>query len=124
MNLLKTLVAWGSVAVNWLKRFFKYVWGLIKSYWPYMKKFLKELLVSFVEIIILDGRQSGGSEMIDALRESRPDEILEDIHGMVSIAVNDDGSIGRVSDIDAQANEEDQYDLMAQRNNGIIRING
>lgn len=125
MNLLQKLVAWGRVALNWLKHFIKYVWGLIKSYWPKLKELAKELLTEYGEVILLDGRVSGGAQMLKALKDARPDEIsLDDIFGLVSIAVNRDGTIGKVSEIDATTQEEDRYDVMSQQNNGILRING
>lgn len=125
MNLLQKLVAWGRVALNWLKHFIKYVWGLIKSYWPKLKELAKSLLTEYGEVILLDGRVSGGAQMLKALKESRPEEIsIDDIFGLVSLAVNSDGTIGKVSQIDATTQEEDNYDFLAQQNNGILRING
>lgn len=125
MNLLQKLVAWGRVALNWLKHFITYVWGLIKSYWPKLKELAKSLLTEYGEVILLDGRVPGGAQMLQALKESRPEELSsDDIFGLVSLAVNRDGTIGKVSQIDATTQEEDNYDLLAQQNNGILRING
>ena len=67
MNYLIQLIQqWAQVAYNWLKNFLKIVWGFIQSYWPKLKNLLKEWLQEYIEVVVLDGRETGGREMIKA----------------------------------------------------------
>lgn len=125
MNILIQLIQqWAQVASNWLKNFLKIVWGFIQSYWPKLKNLLKEWLREFIEVVVLDGRESGGREMIKALMDAKPSEIsLEDIYGLVTLGVTNNKSIAKVGDLEAEVQQQDQYDNMAHQNNGILRIN-
>lgn len=125
MNYLIQLIQqWAQVAYNWLKNFLKIVWGFIQSYWPKLKDLLKEWLQEYIEVVVLDGRESGGREMIKALMDARPTEIsLEDIYGLVTLGVTSNNSIAKVGDLEAEVQQQDQYDAMAHKNNGIVRIN-
>lgn len=123
-NLVQLIVEWSRVAYNWLKNFLKIVWGLIQSYWSKLKSLLKEWLQEFSEVIVLDGRLAGGREMLKALQEARPSEIsLDDISGLVTLGITDNKTIAKVGNIEAEVQQQDQYDAMAQQNNGILRIN-
>lgn len=122
-NLIQIIKAWAKVAYNWLKHFFKIVWGVIQSYWPKIKAFIKEWLVEYFEVIILDGRESGGNEMIEALTTTCPIEI-DDIYGLVTLGITADKSIAKVTDLEAETQYQDQYDTMSHGSNGILRING
>lgn len=125
MNYLIQLIQqWAQVAYNWLKNFLKIVWGFIQSYWPKLKNLLKEWLQEYIEVVVLDGRETGGREMIKALMDAKPSEIsLEDIYGLVTLGVTSNKSIAKVGDLEAEVQQQDQYDAMAHKNNGIVRIN-
>lgn len=124
-NLVQLIVEWASAAYNWLQNFLKIVWGFIQSYWPKLQSLLKEWLIKCVEVIVLDGRESGGREMLRALVEARPSEVKEkDIYGLVTLGINSNKSISKVGDLEAEVQQQDQYDAMAHQHNGILRING
>lgn len=124
-KLIQQIVSWAQVAYNWLKNFFRIVWGYIKSLWPKLKTAVKEWIKEAKEVIILDGRESGGHEMLQALRNERPVDIsIDDISNLVALVVNSNNSIAKVNDLEAEIQEHDQYDTMAQQSNGILRING
>lgn len=123
-RLLNLVKQWARIAYNWLKNFVKVVWGLIKSYWPKLKEFLKDWIQQFKEVIILDARESGGRSIIEKLQEERPTELAsENLDGLVSLGISDAGIV-KVSDLEATTQETDQYDSMSHENNGILRING
>jgi|GEM_PF-3457704 hypothetical protein len=124
LNLIQLIQQWAQVAYNWIKNFLKIVWGFIQSYWPKLKSLLKEWLEEYIEVVVLDGREIGGREMIKTLTEARPSEIsLEDIYGLVTLGVTSSNSIAKVGDLEAEVQQQDQYDSMAHQNNGILRIN-
>lgn len=124
-KLIQQIVSWAQVAYNWLKNFFRIVWGYIKSLWPKLKAVVKEWLKEFKEVIILDGRETGGREMLEALRNARPTDIsIDDVLGLVTLVVDGNNNIAKVNDLEAEIQEQDQYDTMAQQSNGILRING
>ena len=124
LNLIQLIQQWAQVAYNWIKNFLKIVWGFIQSYWPKLKSLLKEWLEEYNEVVVLDGREIGGREMIKTLTEARPSEIsLEDIYGLVTLGVTSSNSIAKVGDLEAEVQQQDQYDSMAHQNNGILRIN-
>lgn len=124
-KLIQQIVSWAQVAYNWLKNFFRIVWGYIKSLWPKLKAVVKEWLKEFKEVIILDGRETGGREMLEALRNARPIDIsIDDVLGLVTLVVDGNNNIAKVNDLEAEIQEQDQYDTMAQQSNGILRING
>lgn len=123
-NLILLIQQWAQVAYNWVKNFLKIVWGFIQSYWPKLKNLLKEWLQEYIEVVVLDGRELGGREMIKALMDAKPSEIsLGDIYGLVTLGVTSNNSIAKVGDLEAEVQQQDQYDAMAHKNNGIIRIN-
>lgn len=123
-NLILLIQQWAQVAYNWVKNFLKIVWGFIQSYWPKLKNLLKEWLQEYIEVVVLDGRELGGREMIKALMDAKPTEIsLGDIYGLVTLGVTSNNSIAKVGDLEAEVQQQDQYDAMAHKNNGIIRIN-
>ena len=124
LNLIQLIQQWAQVAYNWIKNFLKIVWGFIQSYWPKLKSLLKEWLEEYIEVVVLDGREIGGREMIKTLTEARPSEIsLEDIYGLVTLGVTSSNSIAKVGDLEPEVQQQDQYDSMAHQNNGILRIN-
>ena len=124
LNLIQLIQQWAQVAYNWIKNFLKIVWGFIQSSWPKLKSLLKEWLEEYIEVVVLDGREIGGREMIKTLTEARPSEIsLEDIYGLVTLGVTSSNSIAKVGDLEAEVQQQDQYDSMAHQNNGILRIN-
>ena len=124
-NLILLITEWAKVAYNWLKNFLKFFWGLIQSYWPKLKGLLKEWLLEYAEVIILDGREKGGREMLEILTKMRPSDIkIDDIYDIVTLGVKNNNSIAKVGNIEAQTQQQDQYDSMAHQNNGILRING
>lgn len=126
MGLIEKLISWASNAYNWLKNFFKRLWGFIVGWWSKLKDFVKESLREFIEVVILDQREQGGAELVEAIRESQPNTVtIDDIdNGLVAVKVNQNGTIGKVESLQAETQQEDQYDRMAAQNNGILRING
>ena len=124
-NLVRLISQWAQVALNWIKNFLRIIWGFIQSYWPKLKSLLKEWLKEYSEVIILDGRESGGRELLKTLINSRPSEIsIADIYGLVTLGITSNNSIAKVGDLEAEVAQQDQYDAMAHQNNGILRING
>lgn len=126
MNLLQKLVNWARQAYNWLKNFLKKWWGRIVSWWSRLKTWLKECIQRFKEIVLLDAREDGGRELIEAIQEAQPNTVtIDDIdNGPVAVSVNYDNTIARVDSHEAQVQQLDQYDSMQAQNNGILRING
>ena len=124
-NLILLITEWAKVAYNWIKNFLKFFWGLIQSYWPKLKSLLKDWLLEYAEVIILDGRENGGREMLEILTKTRPSDIkIDDIYNIVTLGIKNNNSIAKVGNIEAQTQQQDQYDSMAHQNNGILRING
>lgn len=124
-NLILLIAEWAKVAYNWIKNFLKFIWGLIQSYWPKLKSLLKEWLLEYVEVIILDGREKGGREMLEILTKLRPTDVkIDDIYDVVTLGLKTNNSIAKVGNIEAQTQQQDQYDSMSHQNNGILRING
>ena len=116
---------WARDAYNWLKNFLKIVWGYIQSYWPKIKELVKEWLSEYLEVIILDGRESSGRHFLEALKEERPSELTDaDLDGVVTLSITENNSIAKVADITATTQQEDQYDNMVHQHNGILRIKG
>lgn len=132
MTLFEKIAAWVSIAWNWLNRFFKRLWGWIKSWWSKLRTFVVDALKEFIEVVILDRRQQGGRELWEQIQIAQPkthtlDEIdnrIDNPESKIALSINSDGSIEKVENLDAQAQERDQYDALADENNGIIRING
>lgn len=126
MNLLQKLVNWARQAYNWFKNFLKKLWGRIVSWWSRLKTWLKECIQRFKEIVLLDAREDGGRELIEAIQEAQPNTVtIDDIdNGPVAVSVNYDNTIARVDSHEAQVQQLDQYDSMQAQNNGILRING
>lgn len=78
-----------------------------------------------IEVIILDGREKGGREMLNILKQARPAEIkIDDIYDIVTLGLKNNKLIAKVGNLDAKAQQEDQYDSMVHKSNGILRING
>ncbi len=79
-----------------------------------------------MEVVILDRRQQGGRELVDAIRQQQPNTVkIDDIdNGLVAVDINNDGTIGKMESLNAQTQQQDNYDRMAAANNGILRING
>lgn len=126
MELIDKLIAWASNAWNWLKNFFKKWWGRIVSWWSRLKTWLKECIRQFKEIVLLDAREDGGRELIEAIQETQPNTVtIKDIdNGPVAVSVNYDNTIAKIDSHEADVQQLDQYDSMQARNNGILRING
>lgn len=126
MGLIDRLISWARNAWNWLNTFFKKWWGRIVSWWSKLKTWLKECIQRYKEIVLLDSREDGGRELIEAIQEAQPDTVtIDDIdNGPVAVSVNHDNTIAKIDSHDADVMQEDQYDSMQARNNGILRING
>ena len=124
-NLIQLIVEWAKVAYNWITNFLKIVWGFIQSYWPKLKELLQEWLREYTEVIILDGREKGGREILNILKQARPSEIkIDDICDIVTLGLKNNKLIAKVGNLEAKTQQEDQYDTIAHQNNGILRING
>lgn len=123
MNLLEKLIKWASDAWNWLKNFLKKWWGRITGWWSKLKIWLKDCIQRYQEIVLLDKREDGGRELIEAIRKAQPNTIsIDEIdNGPVAICI-DDGNIANVVSHDADVMQEDQYDYQIAKNNGLLRI--
>lgn len=122
---------WCKNAWNWLNRFFKRLWGWIQGWWSKLKSFILDALKEFMEVVILDRRQKGGKELWELIQKEQPNtNTLADIDKIdnpdskISLSFNSDGSLGKVENLDAHSSVSDQYDVAAEKNNGILRING
>lgn len=126
MKLIDKLIAWARNAWNWLKNFFRKWWGRIISWWGKLRFWLKECIRLYKEIVLLDARQDGGRELVEAIQEQQPNTMtISDIdEGPVAISINGDNSIAKIDSHTADVMQEDQYDIMQVQNNGILRING
>ena len=128
MTLFEQIAAWVSNTWNWLNRFFKRLWGWIKSWWSKLRTFVKDSLKEFYEVVILDRRQQGGRELWELIQEHQPEtttlDEIDNLESKMAMGFNGDGTIGKMENLDAHAQERDQYDIIADKNNGIIRING
>lgn len=126
MNLIERLKAWARNAWNWLKNFFKHIWGRIKNWWSRLKTWLKECIKRYKEIVLLDAREDGGRELIEAIQEAQPNTVtIDEIdNGPVGVQIKDDGSIDKIDGFEAVVEDESQYERMQAQYNGILRING
>lgn len=130
MSLIDSLISWARKAANWLYNFLKHVWGRIVSWWSRLKEWLKACIQKYKEIVLLDSREDGGRELIEAIQEAQPTTTtIDDIdnlgeEGPVAVQVNYDGTIARIEDFEADVQQLDNYDKMQSQNNGILRING
>ena len=105
------------------KNILKNDWGFIPSWWPKLKIFIEEWLQEDIEVVILDKREQGGRELIEALMDVYPTEFgKENIHGLVTVGVAKNKTIARIAVIEAEVQQKDQYDSMSHQNNGILRI--
>ena len=106
------------------KHFFRF----IISWWTKLKQFVQDFLREYKEVVILDQRQKGGRQMVEALRTAQPNtNTMSEIENMdkVALGITEDGEIGKVAIFHAdEVQQQDGYDVAAERNNGIIRING
>lgn len=126
MNLLERLKAWARNAWNWLKNFFKKIWGRIKNWWSRLKTWLKDCIQRYKEIVLLDAREDGGQELIEAIQEAQPNTVtIDDIdNGPVAVSINYDNTIDKIDSHEAIVEEESQYESMQAQYNGVLRING
>lgn len=126
LNQIFQLIAeWAHVVYNWLKNFIKIAWGHIQSYWPKIKEFVKDLLAEFEEVIIIDGREIMGKEILEYLNKQRPSEMINtDIDGIVTLSITENDTIAKIANLEASTEQEDQYDSQIHQNNGILRIKG
>lgn len=126
MGFIDKLLEWARNAWNWLNKFFKKWWGRIVSWWPRLKIWLQECIQRFKEIVILDRREDGGRELIEAIEAAQPNTVsIEDIeNGPVAVSVNYDNTIAKIDSHEADVLQQDQYDTMQSKYNGILRING
>lgn len=126
MNLLERLRAWASKAWNWLKNFVKLIWGRITNWWSKLKTWLKECIKNYREIVLLDAKEDGGRELIEAIEEAQPNTVtIDEIdNGPVGVRINHDNTIDKIDSFDAEVMEESQYESMQAQHNGILRING
>lgn len=126
MGLIDRLRSWARQVWNWLKNFVKNVWGRIVGWWSRLKIWVKDCIQRYKEIVLLDSKEDGGRELIEAIQEAQPNTVtIDDIdNGPVAVRVNADNTIDKVDSFEAQAQMSDQYDAMQQQNNGILRING
>ena len=69
MTLLEKLLNWARSAWNWLNKFFKKLWGRIINWWSKLSVWLKECIAKYKEIVILDSRENGGRELIEAIQK-------------------------------------------------------
>jgi hypothetical protein len=128
MSLFDKIFEWVRNAWNWLNNFFKRLWGWITSWWNKLRSFIVDALKEFIEVVILDRRQQGGRELWELIQKEQPKTTtlaeIDNMESKISLKINGDGSIAKVENLDAHAQERDQYDTVAEENNGIIRING
>lgn len=128
MGLLTLLREWASKAWNWLNQFLRRFFAFIKSWWAKLKQFVSEFLREFNEVVILDQRQKGGRELVEAIRKAQPETVtMDDIESMdkLAVCIDDDGEIGKVEQYHADNVESsDGFDVAVQKNDGILRING
>lgn len=126
MNLLERLKAWARNAWNWLKNFFKKIWGRIRNWWSRLKTWLKDCIQRYKEIVLLDAREDGGRELIEAIQEAQPNTVtIDDIdNGPVAVSINYDNTIDKIDSHEAIVEEESQYESMQAQYNGVLRING
>ena len=128
MSLFDKIFEWVRNAWNWLNNFFKRLWGWITSWWNKLRSFIVDALKEFIEVVILDRRQQGGRELWELIKKEQPKTTtlaeIDNMESKISLKINGDGSIAKVENLDAHAQERDQYDTVAEENNGIIRING
>ncbi len=112
-----------SRCLSFLKRLFKIFWGIIRGWWSKLRSYVKEALERFREVIVIDKRQEGGCELLELIEEKQPDIVsVDDIDGMVAVKINHDGSVGRVENLEAMNQAEDQFDSISEDKDGIIRI--
>lgn len=111
---------------DFLNHFYQHYWGQILSWWGCLKPWLKERILYFKEIVLLDAREDGGRELIEAIEYARPNSAtIDDIdNGPVAVSVSKDNTIAQIDCHEAQVQQRDQYDAMQAENNGILRING
>ena len=126
MKLIDRLIAWARNACDWLQNFVRKGWGRIISWWGKLRLWLKECIRLYKEIVLLDARQDGGRELVEAIQEQQPNTMtISNIdEGPVAISINGDNSIAKIDSHTADVMQEDQYDIMQAQNNGILRING
>ena len=113
-----------SRCLHWLKRLFKIFWGIIKGWWSKLKGYVKDALSEgYREVVVIDQRQDGGYELMQLIEEKCPNVVSVDaIDGLVSVKVNQDGSVAKVEDLEADAQSEDQFDSISEDKDGVIRI--
>jgi hypothetical protein len=126
MGLIEKLIAWARSAWNWLKNFFKKWWGRIVSWWSKLRIWFKECIQRYKEIVLLDAREDGGRALIEAIQEAQPETVtIDDIdNGPVAVSINYDNTIAKIDSHDADVMQEDQYESMQAKHNGILRITG
>ncbi len=121
INLVKT---WASKAINWLYNFIKKHWGKILGWWLKFKEFIQDLFdeEDDEEVVLLDPREEGGKEIVDAIRKMNPNvDPLDKFEDKYALGIKN-GHIHQTHKRSAQAMQQDAFDNAAAQNNGVIRI--
>lgn len=100
--------------------------GQMKSWWQFLKPYVKCALLLFNEVVLLDPREEAGKELINAITKSHEDVPSFELfsNGIIAVFVNEDNTVGKIEVLLASVEQKDQYDSMQAENNGILRING
>lgn len=126
MALIDKLKSWARNAWNWLNKFFKKLWGRIINWWSKLRTWLKECIAKYKEIVVLDSREDGGRELIEAIRNAQPRTItIDEIdNGPVTISIDHNDNIDKVDSHEAEVMQEGQYEAKQAEFNGVLRIAG
>lgn len=100
--------------------------GQMKSWWQFLKPYIKCALLLYSEVVLLDPREEAGKELIEAITYYRKDVPSFELYtnGIIAVLVNEDKTIGKIEVLLASVEQKDEYDAMQAENNGILRING
>ena len=89
-------------------------------------EWLKECIQRYKEIVLLDAREDGGRALIEAIQEAQPETVtIDEIdNGPVAVSIDYDNTIAKIDSHDADVMQEDTYDSMQAKYNGVLRITG
>ena len=98
--------------------------GQMKSWWQFLKPYVKCALLLYREVVLLDPREEAGKELIEAITYYRKDVPSFELftNGIIAVLVNKDNTVEKIEVLLASVEQKDQYDAMQAENNGIIRI--